>query len=82
MGSGLEPMIFRYPSLPEWKGGALLIWPPRLARYCGHDKYNRGVNGCENGAIPLPPHVHSLNLVVLGLIKEGLVACIAKVSEE
>ena len=30
MGSGLEPVIFRFPDLSKQEAGALLIWPPRL----------------------------------------------------
>ena len=26
--SGFEPAKFRFPNLPEWEVGALLIWPP------------------------------------------------------
>ena len=29
-GSGLEPVIFRFPDLPEREVVALLIWPPQL----------------------------------------------------
>ena len=30
VGSGLEPMTFGFPNLPEREAGALLIQPPRL----------------------------------------------------
>ena len=30
VGSGLKPATFRFPDLPKWEVGALLIWPPCL----------------------------------------------------